>query len=71
MRKLAQFLVRRGMRVGWRRGVVQGNRAWVVVGGLALLGNLAGRALAKQEDVVFREEIRAGETFEVAHRPRD
>lgn len=56
------------MRKGWRRGVVQGNRAWVVVGGVAFLAHLAGRALAREEETVFREKLRPGESFRVTNR---
>lgn len=65
------WLVRRGVRSGWRRGVQGGNRAWVAVGGLALLGHLAGRALSRRERIVIRERIRPGEVFQVTHSARD
>ena len=71
MGRLLRTLVRRGLRLGWRRGVLGGNRSWVVVGGLALLGHLAGRAFGREEDVVVRERISPGEAFEVRHLPRD
>ncbi len=67
MRRLLRLALRAGMARGWRRGVVEGNRTWVVVGGLALLGHLAGRALAREEEVVFRELIKPGESFRVTH----
>lgn len=63
-------LVRAGMRKGWQRGVKRGERAWVVVGGLALIGHLAGRAWAHRERVVVRERIRPGEVLQVTHSPR-
>ena len=65
------WLVRRGLRLGWRRGVQGGNRAWVAVGGVALLGHLAGRALSRRERTVIRERIRPGEVFTVTHSSRD
>ncbi len=61
-------LLRRGMRLGWRRGVLGGSRAWAVLGGAALLANLAGRALSRHEDTVFREELVPGDVFQVSHR---
>ncbi|MHB1929729.1 MAG: hypothetical protein ACYDEN_04935 [Acidimicrobiales bacterium] len=70
MTALVRRLLRRGMRLGWRRGVLGGNRAWVVVGGVAFLANLAGRALAREEETVFREKLRPGEAFQVTNRPR-
>lgn len=46
------------------------SRAFVVIGSLALLGNLAGRAIGRQADVVFSEALRPGETFQIFHEPR-
>jgi hypothetical protein len=53
--------------MGWDRGVVEGNRSWVVVGGAALLAHLAGRAMHREPEVVFREKLRPGETFRIIH----
>jgi len=63
-------LTRWGMRAGWRRGVQGGSRAWVVIGGVAVVAHLAGRALAREEETILREPIRPGETFRVTHLPR-
>lgn len=52
-----------GMKHGFRRGVLDGNRAWIVVGGAALLAHLGGRALGAEPDVVFSEVLAPGETF--------
>jgi hypothetical protein len=69
MKRLIRLLVRSGMRNGWRRGVVDGNRTWIYVGGLALVGHLAGRALARQEEVVFKELLKPGESLRITHLP--
>lgn len=69
--KTFTWLVRRGLRVGWQRGVRGGNRGWVAVGGVALLGHLAGRAMSRRERIVIRERIRPGEVFEVTHSARN
>lgn len=69
MKRLTSWLVRAGMRRGWRLGVVEGNRAWLVVGGLSLLGHLAGRALKREEEVVFREVLLPGESFRITNLP--
>ncbi|MGH9076541.1 MAG: hypothetical protein ACRDY0_03675 [Acidimicrobiales bacterium] len=61
------WLLRAGMRHGWRRGVVGGNRAWVVVGGAALVGHLARRALAREEDVIWSGELGPGQVLDVKH----
>ena len=60
-------VVRYGLSRGWRKGVVGGNRFWVVVGGAALIAHLAGRALARKTDVVFSEELRPGQSCVVTH----
>jgi hypothetical protein len=65
------WLVRRGLRLAWLRVVQGGNRAWVAVGGVALLGHLAGRALSRRERTVIRERIAPGEVFSVTHSARD
>jgi hypothetical protein len=55
------------MRAGWRRGVVDGEPAWVVVGGLALIGYLAGRAMHREPEVVFSEKLKPGQSFRITH----
>ena len=63
-------VVRSLMRQGWRRGVVGGSPAWTAVGGIALLGYLAGRAWRREEDVVFSERLAPGETIRITHEAR-
>ena len=67
MRKLISAAVRYAMRQGWSRGVLDGQRGWIVVGGVALVSHLAGRALGREVDVVFSEPIAPGESFVVTH----
>ena len=55
------------MRQGLRRGVMGGNQAWTAVGGLALLGYLAGRAWQKPEKVVFSEKLPRGASIRITH----
>ena len=70
MRRLVQLAIRAGMRAGWRRGVLGGQRTWIAVGGVAVLGHLAGRALGREVEVVFSEPIAPGESFRITHLPR-
>lgn len=63
-------LVRYGLRQGWRRGLLEGNRGWVVVGGAALLAHLAARVARRGPDVVFSEPLRPGESIRITHEPR-
>ncbi|MDE3204653.1 MAG: hypothetical protein KGQ66_10560 [Acidobacteriota bacterium] len=60
-------LVLRGMREGWRRGVMDGSPLWAGVGGLALLGFLAGRAWRKEAELVFSEKLGPGQVIRIAH----
>jgi hypothetical protein len=68
--RLLRFGVRHGLRQGWRRGVLGNIRAFLVVGGVALVGHLAGRVLGGEPDVVFSEKLLPGETFRITHEPK-
>jgi hypothetical protein len=70
VKRLVRLALRQGMRRGFDRGVVQGNRGWVVVGGLALLGHLAGRALHREPEVVFSQQLKPGESVRITHEDR-
>lgn len=70
IRGLLSSLIRAGMRQGWRRGVLGDSRGFLLVGAVALLAHLAGRAMGRQAEVVFSEPLRPGETFRVFHEPR-
>ncbi|MDQ1393214.1 MAG: hypothetical protein QOF30_2191 [Acidimicrobiaceae bacterium] len=63
------WLIRLAMRRGWRHGVVNGNKAWLYAGGAALVLRMAQRAFAKEESVVYREVLRAGERIVITHEP--
>jgi hypothetical protein len=65
MTNLWQWLLRRGMRNGFDRGVVGGSPLWLVLGGLALLGHLAARAMPRHEALVFSTDIEPGDVFEI------
>ena len=62
-----QTALRYGMRRGWERGVLDGNSAWVVVGGIALVGYLAGRALRARPETVFSQLLEPGEVLRITH----
>ncbi len=63
------WLIRQGLRRGWQRGLVDGNRAWVIVGGAALLGHLLHRYGGRKTDVIVIDELPAGETWRIADEP--
>jgi hypothetical protein len=58
------------LRAGWSRGALEGNRAWIVVGGVAVLSHLIGRVSGGEPDVVFSEKLAPGESFRITHLPR-
>jgi hypothetical protein len=60
-------VARFGMRQGFRKGLLDGNRAWIVIGGAALLAHLGGRALGAEPDLVFSEVLRPGESFVITN----
>ncbi|MCU4184652.1 hypothetical protein K6U06_09800 [Acidiferrimicrobium sp. IK] len=70
MRRLFRAAIRYGLRAGWSRGVLDGNRAWIAVGGVAVLGHLLGRVSGAEPDVVFSEKLAPGESFRITHLPR-
>jgi hypothetical protein len=63
--------IRVGIRRGWDRGLGDGNRLWLVVGAVALLARLGRRALHREPEVVFSQEIKPGESVRVVHEARD
>ena len=67
MKRLWHMAVRYAMRRGFDRGLVEGRRGWAVVGGLALLGHLAGRALHRESEVVFSHQLAPGESLRITH----
>jgi hypothetical protein len=56
------------LRKGWREGVVNGSRVWLVTGAVALVARIVQRAVTKGEaKVVYREQLKPGETLVIAH----
>lgn len=67
MKRGFSWLLGQGLRKGLRRGLLGGERTWLVLGAAALLAKLAARAWAREPEVVFTEELRAGERLVVTH----
>lgn len=59
------WLLRAGIRNGWHRGIVGGNRAWVIVGAAALLAHLGRRALTRSDEVLWSGEVAPGQVLTV------
>lgn len=57
-------------RAGFRKGVLGGNRAflvvWLVLTGIKLMKHLTG----DEKQVVYSEELRPGEKLLITHEPR-
>jgi hypothetical protein len=68
---LIEKLLGFGMRRGFERGLLDGERVWLIVGALALLAHLAGREMHRESVVVFSEKLVAGESLEISHEERD
>jgi hypothetical protein len=62
--------VRFGLRKGWERGILDGNSAWIVIGGAALLAYLAGRALPRRPETVFADLLEPGQSLRITHERR-
>ncbi|HMC51187.1 MAG TPA: hypothetical protein VKI64_00385 [Acidimicrobiales bacterium] len=61
MDRLLSYLTRNA----WRRGLIGGNRVWVVAGAAAVLVRLVRRD--GRARVVFREELQPGEAVVISH----
>jgi hypothetical protein len=70
IRRLFRSLIRQGMRKGWQEGVLGESRTYLILGAIALLAHLAGRAMARPVQVVFSEPLHTGEAFQVFHEPQ-
>jgi len=67
---LVDRAIRVGIRRGWDRGLGEGNRVWLILGAVALLARLGSRALRREPEIVFSQQISPGESFQVVHEPR-
>jgi hypothetical protein len=64
-------LIRLGIRQGWRRGLLEGKRTWLVVGAVALSARVMQRLAARSEDVVYREHLEPGGALLITHLRED
>jgi len=63
-------LIRIGIRRGWDRGLGDGNRFWLVLGGVAVVARLARRTMRREPEVVFSQKLSPGESIRVTHEAR-
>jgi hypothetical protein len=64
-------LIRLGIRHGWRRGILEGRRTWLVVGALALSARFLQRLGGRQEEVVYRENLDVGRALLITNLPEE
>ena len=55
------------LRQGFKRGVLGGNRTWLVVGGAALGLRLLRKLSGSEPKVVYSEELKPGEALVIAN----
>lgn len=67
MNSWLSWAVRRGV----RRGLIEGDQMWLVLGALALLLQLGMRVFRKKPVVVFSGRIPVGEQLVVTHLERE
>jgi hypothetical protein len=60
-------LVRLALRNGWRKGILQGSRPWLVAAGLALGLRVVKRLTGPEAKIVYSERLQPGETLVIAH----
>jgi len=59
------WLVGRLIKTGLRRGLMEGSRGWLYVGGTAVLLRVAHRLLVQPPETVFETEIKPGQAIEI------
>ena len=55
------------LRQGFRRGVLGGNRTWLVVGGAALAVRVLRKLGGSEPKTVYSEELKPGEALVIAN----
>ena len=59
------WLVSRLIKTGFRRGLFEGSKGWLYVGGTAALLRLARRLLTEAPETVYESEIKPGQAIEI------
>jgi hypothetical protein len=62
-------LLRSARRTGLARGIIDGNRTWLVIGGAAWALRGLQYALRPEPPTVYRTEIKVGETYVISEQP--
>lgn len=64
-------LVRMAIRQGWRRGVLEGKRSWLVVGGIGLTARAVHSLVGRKEVVVYSEPLETGAVLLISNLRED
>jgi hypothetical protein len=60
-------LIRLAIRKGFRRGVMQGNRPWLIAGSVALGVRVLQKMATNEPKVVYSEELKPGQAVVITH----
>ena len=60
-----KWLIKRGLREGWYRGILDGSPPWIVIAGASFLAQLATRALKREDEVVWSGQVEPGQVVTV------
>ena len=63
MQRLLRYLVRNGL----SKGLMGGNRRWLILGGVAVGWRVMRKIAGSEPIVVYSEKLEAGETVVIAH----
>jgi hypothetical protein len=58
------------LRTGFRKGLLEGNRFWLVLGGAGLLVKVLRKLGGSEPQVVYSEELPVGTAILIANEPR-
>jgi hypothetical protein len=64
-------LIRLGIRQGWRRGILQGKRSWMVLGALAISARAMQQLGGRKEVVVYSERLESGGSLHISNLRED
>jgi hypothetical protein len=60
-------LIRLGIRQGWRRGILEGKRSWMVIGAMAISARAMQQLAGRKEVVVYSEKLETGGTLLISN----
>jgi hypothetical protein len=64
-------LIRLGIRHGWRRGILEGKRSWMVIGAVAVGARAMQQLAGRKEVVVYSERLETGDALLISNLRED